>query len=233
MRCPVGTALRRRPQTEAAGGQHPQEVGVPDQDDVPALAVEVGVAKRHVDPLEHAVGALADLLRGLSGVLGRPLGHSVGPQVPLGPVPVDLGAGDALVRPVVPLVQVGLGVGGHQPGQLGRPPGPGQRAGQGERDPPLGQQRCDLAGLLLTGRRQRQIRPAGVFTGAAPAGLTVPYENQLSHDRPAFSRLSPRGGCTAGADGDVFVDVVQEVDVVLGLQPVTTSKDSRDGGPSV
>ena len=104
---------------EPACGQRAQQVAVRDEHGERG-AVEV----RRGDPVQDPVAALGDLLVGLAA------GARVGEHRPAGDLLTDLRRRQPLVGAVVPLHEVRVELERRQPGQLGSPDGPYQRADQ-------------------------------------------------------------------------------------------------------
>src|SRR5215216_7979386 len=96
-------ADRRGAEREVArvGGVELDPAGADDAQDV-AVAEERGVAAAREGSGDHAVCAVADLVRGLT------VGDAVAPEVPARPLLADLTGGEALVAAVVVLAQVRL-----------------------------------------------------------------------------------------------------------------------------
>ena len=78
-----------------------------------AAREEQDVSADGTNPIDDAVGARGDIRRRF------PSGTSVTKQLPVGPLPQNVGKDQALVLAVIPLEQVGIGVGdGSESGQL-------------------------------------------------------------------------------------------------------------------
>ena len=104
-------ARRQRVQAQPPDRQDPQQVGVGHTGHVPGPGP---------DPGDHPVHPGRDLVERL------PVGDAVAEEVPPGPVLPDGLRSCAPRSPVVPFDQVGADLGVLQPGELGRPHGPGR-----------------------------------------------------------------------------------------------------------
>ena len=115
-----------------------------------------------------------------------PVRHVVVPLRPAGPFGGDLFVGTTFDFAVVPFHQVviELDVVAGEPGRVARPP-KGARVGRGK-GPPF-ESDTDLSRLLLSRRRQRQVRPSCVATGARPLGLSMPDQNQSCSHANAYA----------------------------------------------
>jgi RNA polymerase sigma-70 factor, ECF subfamily len=155
-------------EAEPARGQHPLQVTVADDRDVP-------VAQQRPDPVEDRVRPRGHLLERLAA------GGAVAPQIPVRSSRPDLLLGAALVAAVVPLEQVGVGFDVGQAGQLGRPDGPAERAAERGDDVTAVEQRAQRPARGDARVGQRQVGPARELAGPAPRGLTVPDQQQFTH----------------------------------------------------
>jgi hypothetical protein len=158
-----------------------RKVAVCHQDD---HALGVGEGRVHLG--QHAVGALAHLLRALPGMVRRPGRDPVGEQEPVRPGALDLDGRDALVAAVVPLAQIHIDADVRQPDQLGGLPGPLQGADERGADPVRTDQRHQPARFVPPLRGQRDVGPAGVPPRPGPFGLSVPYEEKIAHSSQAM-----------------------------------------------
>jgi RNA polymerase sigma-70 factor, ECF subfamily len=171
----------RRVEAEPAHGEHPLQVTVADDRDV-------AVAQQRPGAVEHRVRARRHLPERLAG-LAVAADDAVAPQVPArlrlpaGPRPgrPDLLLGHALVTAVVPLEQIGIGLGVGQAGQFRRPHGAAQRADEHGRHLATGQQRAERPAGGHAHVGQRKIGAAPVLAGPAPRGLAVPDQQQFAH----------------------------------------------------
>jgi RNA polymerase sigma-70 factor, ECF subfamily len=171
---------RRGVEAEPARGEHPLQVTVADDRDV-------AVPQQRPDPVEHRVGARCHLPERLPG-LALAADDAVAPQVPARPGRPDLLLGHALVTAGVPLEQIGIGLDVSQAGQLRRPHGAAQRAGERDRHGAAGQQRAQrpAGGHARVG--QRKVGAAPVLAGPAPRGLAVPDQQQFTHAWPYWHK---------------------------------------------
>ncbi|OEI69427.1 hypothetical protein Cus16_0031 [Curtobacterium sp. ER1/6] len=165
-----GSVLRREP--DPGGAERAEHVPVGDHDRV----VTLGEDRPHA--VQHALDADADLRRVLAR--GVPRGHAVGPEVPR-PVPLDLDlrGGQALVRAVVPLVQVLVEL-RVDADELRRGPRTLERAGQRERERPVGEVPAGALRLLDTVLGERDVGAAGVLTALRPLRLSVADEDEFA-----------------------------------------------------
>src|SRR6266581_767460 len=152
-------------QAQPARRQDPQKVAVTEQEDVPVDGPQSGY---------HPVGTGPDRRHRLA------TGTAVAEEIPVGPLAADVGGAPALIVAVIPLLQIRDDLAGvAKARQLARPAGPPQRAhedlGKSHAVEPLTQ----AHGVVLTVRRERDIRPARVLTGERPGRLTMPCQVDL------------------------------------------------------
>src|SRR5262250_1299360 len=167
---------RARLEPEPARREHPKKVSARE---------EQGVPLDRPDPQYHAVGPSADLRGRL------PFRAAVAEQLPVGTLRVNLGAGPAFVRAVVPLPEVGLDLRrGTEARQLARSDRPLQRAREDRGElhalEPLSQ--SDGFGFSLRG--ERQVGHARVLMRDGPGRLPVPRKVHnrkcVAHDWPVL-----------------------------------------------
>ena len=132
-------------------------------------------------PLNHPIGPRPDLLRSLASRA------AVTKEEPARTLGQDIGGAAALILPVIPFGQVGIGFGQTaEPGQLGCPSRALRRAGERFGEPRCAQPLPEGARLLLAPLGQRQIGAAGMLAGEAPSGFAVPGEidggQRFTHD---------------------------------------------------
>ena len=152
--------LQRQP--EPAGGQHAQDVAMPEERDVASRAD--GLVDDPPCSDRHRLDRL-------------PRRHALVPDGPARNLAPDLGRGAALVRAVVPFEEVvrrACAIG--EAGEAAGLPCPPERAREDEREAPLAQPRPQRGGLLHAGRRQRDVGAPRVLPRAAPLGLAVADE---------------------------------------------------------
>ncbi len=172
-----------------------------------AVGDEAHLAVDGEDALDHAVHAGLDVPRLLAA------GGPVAPEQPVGPVLVDLLRRDALVLAVVPLHEVGLGLGGVESRERGGLGGAAERAGQDERERALGEPRAQRAGGVAPVVGEREVGAAGVPAGDGPGCLGMAHEQDAADGHGARPTRRARHHAADG-DADTDVDVV-----VVGLGP--------------
>src|SRR5919106_519317 len=141
---------------------------------------------------DHSVGTGTDRRHRLAA------GTAVAEEIPAGPLLADVGGAPALVVAVIPLLQLwGDLAGVAEARQLARPAGPRQRAHQDLGECYAIEPLTQAQGVLLTARRERDVRPARVPTGDRPCRLTMPRQVYLRqrcvHD-PSFDALHSTSG---------------------------------------
>src|SRR5271165_1448343 len=179
---------RREPQPATLGSGELDPAGAEDPQDV--AVGEHGHGPLDAEDLrDHAVRPRADVLRPLAP------GAAVAPQVPAGPLGVDLCGREALVVAVIPLEQVGPQLGRlAEATQLACFPRTSQRAAQHELEVPSLEGGLQFAGRLAAGVREGDVGAARVAPLAAPHGLGVAHQ----HDSP-WRRGCVHCGCPEGA----------------------------------
>src|SRR5262245_38501877 len=148
-----------RRQADPARHQDSKDVAVREQGDVAGCAA---------DPRDDAIDAGADLRRRFAPRT------AVAKEHPARLLVVDLLGREALVRAVVPLVQIGLErPAGAEAGELTRLAGPAQRARQNELEGLLGQRGSQAPGDRTPVLGERDVGDPGVLPAQAPLRLAV------------------------------------------------------------
>ncbi len=149
-------------QADPAGGERRAKLAVRKQRDRPS---------QRACPHDHAIGAVIDLDRRLA------IGTAIPEHIPVRPCPANIPGAKAFVGAVVPLGEVRLDLGRRrQAGQAASVHGPTSRTGEDGDEAHIPEPRRQIASGGLAGRRQRQIRAAGVPARERPVGLAMPDE---------------------------------------------------------
>src|SRR5262249_41078613 len=142
-------------------------------------------------PPDRPVGSSPDLVRRLSSRA------AVTEQIPVRTLGMDLRAGTAFVRAIIPFEEVGLDDGGGpEAGQLARSARSLQGAREHRRELQSVEPLAEPASLRLAVRGQRDVGSSGVLTRDRPGGLAVPRQvgerKRIAHDRLLVAGLAWR-----------------------------------------
>src|SRR5438445_87271 len=200
-------------EVSAVDGRQPHPARTEDSQDV-AVGEERDVAGDALDALDQPARAHAHLLDGLT------LRNRCRPDRPVRLLLANGLGRDALVNPVVPLVQVlghlGAVAQARQPARLLRAP---HGAREDEHELVAGEIAAEGLGLLLAAWRQRDVGPAGVLAALAPLGLPMPDQPHPSHDHPFRLLWGPRMAPKPPAFGRPGAAVTPSISISLSLFP--------------
>ena len=146
-------------QPQPTGAEHAQEMATGEQNRIAIEASQAG---------NHSVRASLDLCDAFTARA------TVAEQLPVGPLVMDLLAGESFVVAVVPFNQVGVDLRLRpEPRQFASRSCAEQGAGEDPGDREIGHPLPETAGVPLAARGERQVGFAGVLPRQAPLGLAM------------------------------------------------------------